>query len=228
MLVLVIPAFNEEAVVGATVAALPPGLFGRVIVAANGCTDRTADVARQAGAEVLSTPERGYGAACLAAIAYLAGEENGDDILLFLQADGSEDPRDALALAAPIQTGQADLVIGSRTLGHAETGALLPHQRFGNRLATILIHLIWRHRYSDLGPFRAIRLRHLRGLGMRDRNYGWTVEMQIRALQHGLRIAERPVRYGLRQAGQPKVAGRLGASLRAGWVILATVFRLAR
>ena len=224
MLVLVIPAYNEEPVIARTLTALPVGLFSRVIVAANGCTDGTAQAARAAGAEVVETPERGYGAACLKAMDVL-NEPN--DIVLWLQADGSEDAREAQALVAPIERNEADLVLGSRTLGHAAPGAILPHQRFGNVVASFLIRLFWRHRYSDLGPFRAIRVSHLRALNMQDRNYGWTVEMQIRALQHGLRVVEVPVSYGLRQAGEPKVAGRLGASLKAGQVIISTVLRLA-
>ena len=224
MLVLVIPAYNEEPVIGRTLAALPVGLFSRVIVACNGCTDRTAAVARAAGAEVAETPERGYGAACLKAMEIL-NEPN--DIVLWLQADGSEDASEAKALVAPLERNEADLVIGSRTLGAAAPGSLLAHQRFGNWLASFLIRLIWGHAYTDLGPFRAIRLRHLHRLGMQDRNYGWTVEMQIRALQQGLRVVEVPVSYGLRQAGQPKVAGRLGTSLKAGQAILTTVLRLA-
>jgi glycosyltransferase involved in cell wall biosynthesis len=224
MLVLVIPAYNEEVVIGQTLARLPAGVFGRVIVAANGCTDRTAEVARAAGAEVVQTAERGYGAACLCALEALP---DAADIVIFLQADGSEDASQARELAGPIERNEANLVIGSRTLGQAEAGALLPHQRFGNWLASFCIGLFWGRRFTDLGPFRAIRVGDLKALGMRDRNYGWTVEMQIRALQRGLRVVEIPVRYGLRQAGEPKIAGRLGPSLRAGQVILGTVFRLA-
>ena len=224
MLILVIPAFNEEAVIGRTLAGLPVGLFSRVIVAANGCTDGTEAAACAAGAEVVVTAERGYGAACLEAMAFL---DDPGGIVLWLQADGSEDASQATALAEPILRNEADLVIGSRTLGEAVPGALLPHQRLGNWLALFLIRLIWGRRFTDLGPFRAIRVRDLERLGMQDRNYGWTVEMQIRAVQCGLRVVEVPVRYGLRQAGEPKVAGRLGASLRAGYVILSTVLRLA-
>jgi len=225
MWILVIPAFNEAPVLGRTLAALPAGMFGRVIVAANGCTDATVRVARAGGAEVVETPERGYGAACLAALAALDGE---DDIVMWLQADGSEDARDAVALAAPIERGEAELVIGSRVRGQAERGALLPHQRLGNWLATRLILWRWGHAYTDLGPFRAIRVRDLRRLAMTDRGFGWTVEMQIRALQIGLRVVEVPVRYGLRQAGEPKVAGNWRASVMAGRVIISTVWRLWR
>lgn len=221
-LALVIPAYDEAAVLGGTLGTLPPGLFTRVIVAANGCTDRTVEVARAHGAEVVETPERGYGAACLKALEVL---DDPDTIVLWLQADGSENPTEAAALAAPIAAGRADLVIGSR-VERAVPGALLPHQRFGNLVAATLIRLLFGHRYTDLGPFRAIRVGDLRRLNLRDRTYGWTVEMQVRALQHGLRVVEVPVSYGVRQGGEPKVAGRLGPSLRAGRIIISTILRL--
>ncbi len=220
-LALIIPAYNEAEVIGETLDALPAGMFAQVIVAVNGSTDSTAAIARAHGATITETAERGYGAACLLAIAHVTA-----DITVFLQADGSEDASQTALLVAPLLAGEADLVLGSRTLGHALPGALLPHQRFGNLVATTLIRLLFRHDYSDLGPFRAIRTSTLRELGMLDRNYGWTVEMQVRALQRGLRVMEVPVRYGLRQAGVPKVAGRWDASLRAGWIILSTIARL--
>ena len=218
---LIIPAFNEEAVITRTLAALPPGLFSQVIVAVNGSSDRTADLAHSAGATVVEIPARGYGAACLAAIPLLS-----TDIAVFLQADLSEDPALTTQLLAPILSGDADLVIGSRASHLAAPGALLPHQRFGNWLATTLIRLLYRHSYSDLGPFRAIRTTALRQLGMTDRNYGWTVEMQIRALWRHLRIVEIPIPYGVRRAGTPKISGNLLASFHAGRIILTTVFRL--
>lgn len=222
-LVLVIPAYDEEAVIGGTLSALPPGLFARVIVAVNGSRDGTARVAREHGAEVVETGERGYGAACLQAMRVL---DDPEAIVVWLQADGSEDAGEAPALARPIEEGRADLVIGSR-VARAQAGALLPHQRFGNAVASFLIQILFRHRYTDLGPFRAIRVRDLRRLGMRDRNFGWTVEMQVRALQEGLRVMEVPVSYGLRRAGTPKVAGNWRASLRAGHIIISTILRLS-
>jgi glycosyltransferase involved in cell wall biosynthesis len=220
---LIIPALNEEPVIGSTLAGIPASLFDLVVVADNGSTDRTAAVAREAGAMVVREPERGYGAACLRAIAALPAEI---DAVVFLQADGSEDPTEALALLKPIDDGQADLVVGSRVLGIAEEGAIEPHQRFGNWLATTLIRLFFGHRYTDLGPFRAIRRGALDRLGMRDRNYGWTVEMQVRALQHRLRVLEVPVSYGNRRAGEGKVSANLTASVRAGVKILTTILRL--
>ena len=221
---LIIPALNEEAVIGSTLRAIPPGLFHRIIVADNGSTDRTAEIARQMGATVICEPERGYGAACLSAIATLPDNISA---VVFLQADSSEEPAEAARLLAPIFDGRADLVIGSRTLGIADPGALLAHQRFGNALATFLIRLFFGRRFTDLGPFRAIRLDKLRSLGMRDRNYGWTVEMQIRAVRAGLLIEEVPVSYHVRAAGENKVSGNAKASLQAGAKIIWTVLRLA-
>ena len=222
---LIIPALNEAPVIARTLGSIPPGIFSLVVVSDNGSTDGTAEIARQAGATVVSQRSRGYGAACLAAIAALPPHI---EAVVFMQADASEDPAEAPDLLAPLFDGRADLVLGSRVLGGgAAPGSLLPHQRFGNWLATALIHLIYRHRYTDLGPFRAIRTDALRQLGMRDRDYGWTVEMQIKALRHGLRVMEIPVRYGRRAAGENKVSGNLKASVLAGCKILWVVARSA-
>lgn len=203
---------------------MPPDLFRWIIVADNGSNDGTATVARARGAIVVAEPERGYGAASLAALAALPAEA---EIVVWMQADLSEDPSQAAELMAPIRAGEADLVIGSRTLGTAAKGALLPHQQFGNRLACFLIRMFWGHRYTDLGPFRAIRRDALDRMQMADRNYGWTIEMQIKAVRMGLRVVEIPVRYGVRVAGENKVSGNWRASARAGWIILRTVFRFA-
>lgn len=202
---------------------LPEGMFDCVIVADNGSTDATAEIARAHGATVVHAPERGYGAACLRAMEVLPEDCHS---VVFLQADLSEEPEETYRLLAPLLDGRADLVIGSRTLGNAEPGALLPHQQFGNTLACTLIRWIYGFRYTDLGPFRAIRADALRALGMRDRNYGWTVEMQVRALQHGLRVMEVPVSYRRRFAGVNKVSGNLRASLAAGWKIIWTIVKL--
>lgn len=219
---LIIPALNEAECLPSLLDAIPPDLFRWIIVADNGSTDGTAAVARSRGAIVVTEPERGYGAVSLAAIAALP---TGTEIVVWMQADLSEDPREAALLLAPIREGVADLVIGSRTMGGAEPGALLPHQEFGNWLACTLMRVFWGYRYSDLGAFRAIRRDCLERMAMADRNYGWTVEMQIKALQMGLRVREVSVRYGRRVAGENKVSGNLRASMKAGWIILRTVFR---
>jgi glycosyltransferase involved in cell wall biosynthesis len=220
---LIIPALNEEAVIGLTLDALPTGFYTVVIVADNGSRDRTGEIAARKGAVVVREERRGYGAACLKAIERLPADT---DAVVFMQADLSEDPNEATALVIPIQNGCADLVIGSRTLGSVAPGALLPHQIFGNWVATTLIRLFYDFRYTDLGPYRAIRRSALARLNMRDRDYGWTIEMQIRAIEEGLRIMETPISYRVRAAGENKVSGNVNASLRAGWRIIATVFRM--
>jgi glycosyltransferase involved in cell wall biosynthesis len=221
---LIVPALNEEPVIGRMLDAVPRFLYGAILVADNGSTDRTAEVASKHGATVVFEPERGYGAACLRAIEALPPDI---EAIVFMQADLSENPAEARLLLEPIETGRADLVIGTRTQGTAEPGALLPHQEFGNRLATSLIRLFYGYRYSDLGPFRAIRRDALDRLNMRERNYGWTIEMQVRAIEEGLRILEVPVHYGVRVAGVNKVSGNLKASLVAGYRIIATVVGIA-
>ena len=220
---LIIPALNEESCIARTLSSIPPGLFRQVLVSDNGSSDHTAEIARRLGATVVIEPRRGYGAACLKALSAVAPDTTA---VVFLQADGSENPEEARGLLAPIYTGCADLVIGSRVLGRAEKGSLEPHQRFGNWLATLLIRWRWGQRYTDLGPFRAIRLESLKMLDMQDRNYGWTVEMQIKALRQDLRVEERPVSYRKRIAGENKISGNLKASVLAGLKILWTIWRL--
>jgi len=221
---LIIPALDEEDAIGTLLTGIDRRLVRDVIVGDNGSSDRTADVARAGGAEVVHVAERGYGAACAGALSRLAGDV---EIILFMDADGSDDPEEIGALLAPILAGQADLVIGSRALGTVEPGALSPQQRFGNWLATRLIRLIYGHRYTDLGPFRAIRRELLDRIRMQDRRYGWTVEMQVRALQLGARVAEVPVRYR-RRVGRSKISGTVTGVLKAGWWILYTTFKYAR
>ena len=219
---LLIPALNEEASIGHVLSSLPAGLFSQVVVVDNGSTDRTAEVAQAHGASVIREPRRGYGRACLAGLAAL---DPNSDIVVFMDADASDVPEEAGLLLEPIISGAADLVIGSRVLGRAEPGALAPHQRFGNRLATSLLAWLYGFRYTDLGPFRAIRADRLRQLGMRDCDFGWTVEMQVRALRSGLHVQEVPVSYR-RRIGTSKISGNLRASLAAGWKIIATILRL--
>jgi glycosyltransferase involved in cell wall biosynthesis len=217
---VIIPAFNEEQAIAQVIAEIPRPLVSDVIVVDNASTDRTADVARAAGARVVPEAQRGYGSACLSGISALQSP----DIVVFLDGDHSDYPEDLPQVIAPILADEADLVIGSRALGERERGSLTPQQVWGNRLACLLLRLIYRHRYTDLGPFRAIRRESLLALGMVDRNYGWTVEMQIRALRRGLRVVEVPVRYRSR-IGQSKISGTLSGSVKAGYKIITTILR---
>jgi glycosyltransferase involved in cell wall biosynthesis len=219
---LILPARDEEESLGPTLAELAGLGLAQLIVANNGSRDRTGEVARAGGAQVVEEPAGGYGQACLAGIAALRPEIA---IVAFMDADGSDDPSELPELLAPIARGEADLVIGSRERGGGEPGSLAPAQRCGNRLATTLLRLLFGVRCTDLGPFRAIRRDALDRLGMRDRNYGWTVEMQVRAHQQGLRVFEVPARYRRRRAGRSKVSGSLRGSVAAGGKILWTIFR---
>jgi glycosyltransferase involved in cell wall biosynthesis len=194
------------------------------VVADNGSTDDTAEVARAAGALVVTEPRRGYGAACLAAIA--ARRADPPDVVAFVDADHSDDPRELALVLAPVLEGRADLCVGSRTLGASEPGAFTPVQAFGNRLAPALLRALWGVRVTDLGPFRAIRWSALESLHMRDRDYGWTVEMQARALAAGLRYAEVPVAYRRRRLGRSKVSGTVRGVWGAGTKILWTIARV--
>jgi glycosyltransferase involved in cell wall biosynthesis len=220
---VLIPALNEETTLPRVLADLPKGLVEEVVVVDNGSSDQTPAVARAAGATVLSESRRGYGWACLAGIDYL--KTKSPDILVFLDGDYSDHPDELPAVVHPIVSGEYDLVIGSRTKGEADPGALLPQARFGNALATFLIRLLYGFRYSDLGPFRAIRFPALLQLGMTDCTYGWTVEMQIKAIRQGLRITEVPARYRKRAGGASKVSGTLKGTVMAGYKILWTVVR---
>jgi len=200
------------------------GLVDRVIVVDNGSTDATVDVARNAGALVVHEPQRGYGAACLRGLAELAVEP--PDVVLFLDGDASDHPEDALMVLNTVNNTEVEMCLGSRVLGDAERGSLTPVQRFGNWLSTRLIAMIWNVHYTDLGPLRAVRWDTLMRLGMQDRTWGWTVEMQIKAAKHGIRTQEIPVRYR-RRIGTSKISGTIVGSLRAGTKILTTIARLA-
>jgi len=213
---VIIPALDEEATIGGVVASVAAAGAREVFVVDNGSTDRTAAYARAAGATVVLEPRRGYGAACLAGIRALVDT----DVVVFLDADGSDDPTLLPALVAPILEGRADLVIGARALGAAEPGALTWPQRAGNALAARWLAVRFGLAATDLGPFRAIRRTSLEALGMRDRGMGWTVEMQLRAARSGLRYHEIAVPYRRRRAGVSKVAGTLRGTVRASLKIL--------
>ena len=219
---VVIPALDEEQAIGKVLRDIPEGA-SQVVVVDNGSRDRTAEVARGLGAEVVAEPRRGYGQACLTGIAQL----DRPDIVVFLDGDYSDYPEEMSELVAPLLTGEADLVIGSRTLGQREKGALLPQARFGNWLSTLLIRLLFGVPFTDLGPFRALRFDALQRMALQDRDFGWTVEMQVKAARLGLRAVEVPVRYR-RRIGTSKITGTLSGTLRAGHKILWTIFRYAR
>jgi glycosyltransferase involved in cell wall biosynthesis len=219
---VIIPVLDEEESIGKVLRDIPDGVR-QVVVVDNGSRDRTAEVAREMGALVVCEPRRGYGQACLTGIAHL----DNPDIVVFLDGDYSDHPEEMPALVAPLVAGEADMVIGSRILGERERGALLPQARFGNWLSTLLIRLIFGVSFTDLGPFRALRYDALRRLAMQDRDFGWTVEMQVKAARLGLRWVEVPVRYR-RRIGVSKITGTLSGTLRAGHKILWTIFRYAR
>jgi glycosyltransferase involved in cell wall biosynthesis len=219
---LVMPARDEAAALPRVLPSLPAWL-AQVIVVDNGSRDGTADIARSLGAEVVAEPRRGYGRACLAGLAALAP---GVTTVVFMDADGSDRPEDMPALLGPIARGEAALVIGSRTRGACEQGALTPQQRFGNALACGLMRAVWGARFTDLGPFRAIDRQALARLAMEDETWGWTVEMQVRAACRGLAVAEVPVAYR-RRIGTSKISGTVSGSVRAGAKILYVIGREA-
>ena len=214
---LIIPALNEAHNIRQVIGSCP-GFVDRIVVADNGSQDRTGDIAARAGAEVVPASPRGYGSACLSAIRHLGNDP--PDIVVFACGDGSDDLSLMDRLLIPIVKKNYDLVLGSRRLGRAEPGALTPMQRAGNMLAVFLIDLIWAKKFTDLGPFRAIKWEALKRLSMSDPDFGWTVEMQIKAVRSGLRTKEVPVDYRRRQGGKSKVSGTVAGTLSAGRKIL--------
>ncbi|MEM1250160.1 MAG: glycosyltransferase family 2 protein [Acidobacteriota bacterium] len=219
---VVIPAYNEERSLPRVLAALPARVR-RVVVADNNSTDATARVAREGGAEVVPAPRQGYGSACLAGLDHLR-RTGPPDLVVFVDADYSDHPEELPRLIEPLETGAADLVIGSRVLGQREKGALLPQARAGNLLAVWMIRVLYGHRYTDLGPFRAIRWPALELLAMQDPDFGWTAEMQVKALRSGLRVVDVPVSYRKR-VGQSKITGTVRGTVLAGYKIITTILR---
>ena len=217
---VIIPAFNEEKSLPHVLIDLPRDRLHQIIVVDNRSTDRTAEVARENGATVVHERRRGYGRACLTGMDAL----DDPDIVVFLDGDYSDYPEDMSLLLEPILAGKADFVVGSRMILEESRKALLPQARYGNQLAVLLIRLFFRHTFTDLGPFRAIRYESLRAIGMRDKDFGWTVEMQIKAVQSGLRIREVPVRYRIR-IGISKITGTVSGTLKAGTKIIYTIFK---
>lgn len=219
---VIIPALNEQGSIGKVIADIPRGLADEIIVVDNGSRDATVSAAKAAGARVVMEPYRGYGAACLAGIAAAARP----DIIVFLDGDYSDYPEDMQGLVAPVIAGEADLVIGSRISGGRGRGALPPQAYWGNKFAVMLIRALFGGcPYTDLGPFRAISCHSLQLLDMQDRNFGWTVEMQVKAVQRGLRILEVPVRYRKR-IGTSKISGTVSGTVKAGTKIIYSIARL--
>jgi len=224
-IVVIIPAFNEENAVGKVVSEIPKQLVSEVIVVNNNSTDQTSKAALAEGATVLFEPTKGYGMACLKGMDYLANtRKEPTDVVVFLDADYSDYPEQMIEMVKPIQENQADLVIGSRALGKREGGSMTIPQVFGNWLATSLMHWFYGHKFTDLGPFRAIRYSSLLALDMQDKTYGWTVEMQVKALKQKLRCEEMPVDYRNR-IGFSKISGTVKGTIHAGYKIITTIFK---
>ena len=217
---IIIPAYNEESSIGLVLDALPQEKLHEIIVVDNGSTDSTARVAQEHGARVVKEPRKGYGSACLKGI----DELDAPDIVVFIDGDFSDFPEEIVLLIRPIETGEKDFVLGSRMILPKSQSALLPQARYGNRLAVFLIKLFFKHEFTDLGPFRAIRYSSLMSIGMKDMDFGWTVEMQIKAVRNGLRIREVPVNYRKR-IGISKITGTVLGTFRAGTKIIYTIFK---
>lgn len=224
---VIIPAFNEEQSIGLVLSEIPSGLVREVIVCDNASTDNTAAVARKHGAVVAYQPQKGYGSACLKGMAHILQKPANElpDIIVFLDGDYSDHPIEMPELIRPVVEQGYDLAIGSRVLGELEKGAMMPQQIFGNWLATNLIKLFYSYQFTDLGPFRAIRFDKLLELDMQDKDFGWTVEMQVKAAKKKYKCIEVPVRYRKR-VGRSKVSGTIRGTILAGHKILWTIFKL--
>ena len=221
---VIIPAFNEQNGLGKVLDDIPKNLVKEIIVVDNASTDNTAQTAINHGITLLTESRMGYGNACLKAIDYIVSLNKPTDIVVFLDADYSDYPQEMNQLIKPIVENDYDLVIGSRTMGIREIGAMTPHQVFGNWLATKLMRVFYHIKFTDLGPFRAIKFDKLMHLSMQDKNYGWTVEMQVKAAKHKFRCVEVPVNYRKR-IGFSKVSGTLKGTILAGYKIIWTIFK---
>jgi glycosyltransferase involved in cell wall biosynthesis len=220
---IIIPAFNEEATIADVVAGVPKDVAEQVIVVDNASTDATAERAQNAGARVVHEPNKGYGAACFAG--FRAAQEI--EIAVFMDGDGVYNPLQIQSLLDPISMEEADLVLGSRTLGRREPGALLLHARFGNWLAAQLMRWLYGLRVTDLGPFRAIRVDVLRELDMQEMTYGWPTEMMVKTAKRGYTVVEVPVDYYRRAGGVSKISGTLHGTILAGYYIIGTTVKHA-
>ncbi len=220
---VVIPAYNEEDSVPLVIAEIPD-LVREIVVVNNNSTDKTAETARKAGATVVDQPMQGYGNACLKGIEYLRSKERHPDIIVFLDADYSDHPQELSEVIRPIIENNVDMVIGSRALGNRENGSMMPQQRFGNWLATRMIRLFYGKKFTDLGPFRALKFDKLLALNMKDQTYGWTVEMQVKAVKAKFAYAEVPVSYRKR-VGVSKITGTVKGTVLAGYKIITTIIK---
>ena len=221
---VIIPAFNEENGIGQVIEEIPEGLVDEVIVVNNASTDQTEHVARAAGATVLRELTRGYGKACLKGIDYISNQPAKPDIVVFIDADHSDYPQEMPLLIKPIVEHDVDMVIGSRARGIRERGSMTPQQIFGNWLATRMLRWFYNTRYTDLGPFRAIKYESLMALNMQDTTYGWTVEMQLKAAKAGMNCVEVAVNYRNR-IGFSKISGTIKGTIMAGYKIIYTIFK---
>jgi glycosyltransferase involved in cell wall biosynthesis len=221
---VIIPAYNEQDAIAKVINDISKTLVTEIIVGNNNSKDQTALVAKNAGATVVDAPQAGYGNACLAGINYLRNKAQKQDIIVFIDGDYSDYPEEIPALIAPIINSKADLVIGSRALGNKEKGSMTMPQEFGNWLATRLIRLFYKVKFTDLGPFRALNWENLMLINMQDKTYGWTVEMQIKAAKLNLRCTEIPVKYRKR-IGISKVSGTVKGVILAGYKIIWMIFK---
>ena len=222
---VLIPAINEEKSIAKVIDDLPAPMLRHIVVCDNGSTDQTSKIAKSLGAQVVIEPKRGYGSTCLKGIEWLKTQDQAPDIVVFIDGDYADFPEELPALVRPIIEQDMDLVIGSRAQGQLEKGAMMPQQIFGNWLATSLIKLIYGYHFTDLGPFRAIKYQKLLALNMCDPDYGWTVEMQVKAAKEKYKTTEVPVHYRPR-IGSSKVSGTIKGTFLAGHKILWTIFRL--
>jgi glycosyltransferase involved in cell wall biosynthesis len=223
-IVVIIPALNEESAIGSVLSHIPSDIAAEVVVIDNNSSDATADIASNLGATVIRETRQGYGYACLKGIEYIMSRKSRADIIVFLDADYSDCPEEMTLLIKPIIEQNYDLVLGSRLLGRREKGAMPWHQLLGNRLSAACINTLYNVRYTDLGPFRAIKLDKLLGLHMSEKRFGWTVEMQTKAAKQRLRCIEVPVTYRAR-IGTSKISGTVKGTLCAGFSILTTVLK---
>lgn len=221
---VVIPAFNEQDSIVHVLRDMPMDWVREVVVVNNNSADKTGEKAMEAGATVLDEPRQGYGYACLKGINYLAKKEFPPDIIVFMDADYSDYPEELPKVVQPIIADKMHMVIGSRALGNREKRSMMPQQIFGNWLATRLIRLFFRARFTDLGPFRALDFQRLLALNMEDKTYGWTVEMQVKAAKMKYNFTEVPVDYRER-IGVSKVSGTFKGTILAGYKILFTIFK---